>query len=949
MYECYWDNIYIMNLEKDEFKKQNCLFQLKKNNITNYEFFKAINTSSNIIYDTLYNKIIKNMDEKFTKNNFSKGALGCLLSHIEIIKIAKKNNYQKILILEDDFLMINNFKDELNNLFSNIDDNWDFVYLGKKQGNVKQKIDIVNDIHINNEYFNQPIVINNYVYKPNYYTWATHAILIKNTIFDDIINFQEKIVAPIDLMLMKLYTKYNFYCVINDLFITDDCIKSSIQSDNKKENTVGNFWNWNTSLYNFNTHMIKNVIIFGFKDSDHTHKYIHNMYYNFFKYYYPYLNVYWFNDEPINDDKILNNSIIFCSPTHVKYIHLPKRSDIFYIIHLDIYDDNLGYKTIDDFFNDNSNSIIANSKNYITLLCREKISELNYFDKNIEDKTICLTWFSNDLYEDIIKIKNNLDNIYNTNNNKKYLSYIGSIWKCNFELIKNLIDICEKNSIQLLLKGRKFSLTIDEHNYITNLNKNTQFILFEPFDYMNNEVNSFDYVDEKYGIKGLLPFQGSEHSDTYISNRAFETITKGYLIVTNNPLTKKYFKSVVYNDNLETLLLEYMNILSNKELWKKIMNDQINEFVDKFYGYKIINNLIEFSKETSKLNNKLLLLNNYSDEKYKIWFIDNTTYTNNFYSIITNNEDIQKAMVNKKNYIIYPNENYDIFLIEQLLSFSDYNINLDLKVKNKEFIIHICNKYNKNYKIKTPLKVFCLLSGQRTGSTLIIDFLQKTNKKILSLSEIFCHYDNDFTYINSYDVKNKLGILSNYEINTIDYYSNISEYFKQFEDIANFKDYEIILFKLTLDYTLPIEKFTNLELYLNFIKKFNIVYLERNSLECYVSKKLADIYGYSNSIYEYIPKLIFDNNEYYEYKKNIEIYNKYIFKFIDNYYNINYTSLNNIENTEKTIIEMFNYFYVNLEEKDFLDFKLFKNYDDYFNRKQNCIDYKELLDSKYWK
>jgi glycosyl transferase family 25 len=114
-----------MNLEKDEFKKQNCLFQLKKNNITNYEFFKAINTSSNIIYDTLYNKIIKNMDEKFTKNNFSKGALGCLLSHIEIIKIAKKNNYQKILILEDDFLMINNFKDELNNLFSNIDDNWD--------------------------------------------------------------------------------------------------------------------------------------------------------------------------------------------------------------------------------------------------------------------------------------------------------------------------------------------------------------------------------------------------------------------------------------------------------------------------------------------------------------------------------------------------------------------------------------------------------------------------------------------------------------------------------------------------------------------------------------------------------------------------------------------------------------------------------------------------------
>jgi hypothetical protein len=392
-----------------------------------------------------------------------------------------------------------------------------------------------------------------------------------------------------------------------------------------------------------------------------------------------------------------------------------------------------------------------------------------------------------------------------------------------------------------------------------------------------------------------------------------------------------------------------MNILSNKELWKKLMNDQINEFIDKFYGYKIINNLIQFTKQTNELNNKLLLFNNYSDEKYKIWFTDNTTYTNNFYSIITNNEDIQKAMINKKNYIIYPNEKYDVFLIEQLLSFSNYNIYLDKKVQNKIFIIDICNKYNKKYKIKKPLTIFCLLSGQRTGSTLIIDFLQKTNKKVLSLSEIFYHYNNDFTYINSYDVKNKSGILKDYEINTIDSYSNISDYFKQFEDIANFKDYEIILFKLTLDYILPIENFTNLELYLNFIKKFNIIYLERNSLECYFSKKLADIHGYSNSIYENIPDSIFDINEFYEYIKNIEIYNKYIFKFVDNYYNINYTSLNNIENVENTIIEMFNYFNVTLKEDDFLDLNLFKNYDNYFNKKQNCIDYKDFFDLKYWK
>ena len=57
-------------------------------------------------------------------------------------------------------------------------------------------------------------------------------------------------------------------------------------------------------------------------------------------------------------------------------------------------------------------------------------------------------------------------------------------------------------------------------------------------------------------------------------------------------------------------------------------------------------------------------------------------------------------------------------------------------------IIKICNMHKKEYKIKKPLKIFCILSGQRTGSTMIIDVIQKTSKKIMGLSEIFYHYNN---------------------------------------------------------------------------------------------------------------------------------------------------------------------------------------------------------------
>ena len=57
------------------------------------------------------------MDEKYII-----GALGCKLSHIEIIKNAKKL-YKQILILEDDFLLCENFIEKYNKISSDIEKN----------------------------------------------------------------------------------------------------------------------------------------------------------------------------------------------------------------------------------------------------------------------------------------------------------------------------------------------------------------------------------------------------------------------------------------------------------------------------------------------------------------------------------------------------------------------------------------------------------------------------------------------------------------------------------------------------------------------------------------------------------------------------------------------------------------------------------------------------------
>ena len=59
------------------------------------------------------------------------GILGCGLSHLEILKIAKKENYENVLILEDDFTFLVSkeiLQNELTNFF-NLKLNYDILFL----------------------------------------------------------------------------------------------------------------------------------------------------------------------------------------------------------------------------------------------------------------------------------------------------------------------------------------------------------------------------------------------------------------------------------------------------------------------------------------------------------------------------------------------------------------------------------------------------------------------------------------------------------------------------------------------------------------------------------------------------------------------------------------------------------------------------------------------------
>lgn len=112
-----FDKIYIISLRKDKERRKRVSERLKKVGIE-YEIFDAYDGS-------LFNHIWTKLDNPiFTNPNY----VACALSHLAVYKDAIENNYNKILILEDDVIPHINYHQLITTL--NIPDKYDLLYLG---------------------------------------------------------------------------------------------------------------------------------------------------------------------------------------------------------------------------------------------------------------------------------------------------------------------------------------------------------------------------------------------------------------------------------------------------------------------------------------------------------------------------------------------------------------------------------------------------------------------------------------------------------------------------------------------------------------------------------------------------------------------------------------------------------------------------------------------------
>lgn len=100
------DKVFIINLKERKDRRDSIINELQRVKIEDYEFFNAIRPTPEAInkWNPLFIKDIPTWFKRLNKDNmkYRLGALGCLLSHLNVIRISKERGYKHVMILEDD-------------------------------------------------------------------------------------------------------------------------------------------------------------------------------------------------------------------------------------------------------------------------------------------------------------------------------------------------------------------------------------------------------------------------------------------------------------------------------------------------------------------------------------------------------------------------------------------------------------------------------------------------------------------------------------------------------------------------------------------------------------------------------------------------------------------------------------------------------------------------------
>ncbi len=155
-----------------------------------YTVFESFDGKKYLHSDFTYDGI--KIGPPYHNENYFKGQVGCLLSHLSLIKYCKRKNYSKVAILEDDVSFVDDFNNKIDNLFSKINNDWQMLYLSGSSPEFIENFDGYSSIS---------------------QILTTHSYIIKSEIYDVLINnFYEKLFThEVDVCYSHIHKKVKTY------------------------------------------------------------------------------------------------------------------------------------------------------------------------------------------------------------------------------------------------------------------------------------------------------------------------------------------------------------------------------------------------------------------------------------------------------------------------------------------------------------------------------------------------------------------------------------------------------------------------------------------------------------------------------------------------------------------------------------------------------------------
>lgn len=227
-----FDQVYVVNLKSEINKRLSIAKHLNENNIS-YELVQATNGyvgepfeqyqkyvdrgCGNLVRYPEFNNLEKSIGRRFIN---SAGAIGYIFTYINILKDAKLRGFNKILILEDDIILTENFESKLTALLEKVPSDWAVIQFGASQYDWSG-VDVTDALATG--FYNARSLD----------TCGSFAMAINMEITEELILALESFDAPFDhLPIGEIYTKYLGKCFVAfPNIVIPDVSTSSIRED----------------------------------------------------------------------------------------------------------------------------------------------------------------------------------------------------------------------------------------------------------------------------------------------------------------------------------------------------------------------------------------------------------------------------------------------------------------------------------------------------------------------------------------------------------------------------------------------------------------------------------------------------------------------------------------------------------------------------------------------